>query len=160
MRAAALALAAALLAACGGAAPLVGPAPGAPAVPAPEIPAPPPIPKDANVVLTVSEAVPGPDQDTAAYVKVFVDGKEAGQTAIGPKSQDKQWGAALEPGNHLFRFELWTLPLPGEWSPLSVQWQPPERFIRVMPGARTLIFLKFQDGGRRHTLKLLGDMFK
>jgi hypothetical protein len=150
--------AAAVLGGCRGAAPIVG----RPAAPAPEteraaeaaIAQPPPIPADANVLLTVTEAVAAPEHDLPAYVKVFVDQKPAGQTAIGPKSAPKSWGAVLEPGNHLFRFEGWMLPLPGEWTPLAVQWQPPERFIRVEAGRRTLVSLKFIDGGRRSSIQV------
>lgn len=118
------------------------------------IPQPPPIPADANAFVTVSEAVAAPEDDVPAYVKVFVDHKLVGQTVIGPKSAPKEWGAVLEPGNHLFRFEAWLLPLPGEWTPLSVQWQPAERFIRIEPGRRNRVTLKFFDGGRRSSVQV------
>ena len=152
------ALAVAVLGGCRASSPIAG-KPAAPAAP-PERGAavvfaqPPPIPADANALVTFSEAVAAPEDDIPAYAKVFIDGKLVGQTAIGPKSAPKAWGQVLEPGNHLFRFEAWLLPLPGEWAPLSVQWQPPERFIRVEPGRRTLVSLKLFDGGRRHSLEI------
>jgi hypothetical protein len=112
------------------------------------------IPTDANFLIVASEAVSGPEQDIGSYVKVLVDGKEAGQTPTGPKSAEKKWGAVLPPGNHLFRFEHWVQPLPEEWTPLKAEWQPPERFVRVDGNQRTVVTLKFVDGGRRHSLQV------
>ena len=130
--------------------PIIGP---------PEIPpdAPVAIPADANFVLTVSEAVADAEADVAAYTKIFIDGKEAGRTAIAPKSKERSWGQALPAGNHLFRFEHWLLPIPGEWTPLDARWQPPERFMRVEASARTVAVLKFFDGGRRQSLQVLRE---
>jgi hypothetical protein len=112
------------------------------------------IPADANFEITESETVASAEDDQPAFVKVWVDGREAGQTAVFPKSKDKKWGAALPPGNHLFRFQMWVLPTPGEWTPLAEGWQPPERFIRVEQGLRTLVTLKLYEGGRRHSLQV------
>lgn len=140
-RAAALAAAAALLSACA-AKPLIGgPAPQPAAVPFV-------VPPQANVELVVTEAVAGPEQDTASFTKVFVDGKPIGQTAVAPRSQERRWSDLIPAGNHLFRFEQWYLPQVGEWGALDAQWQPPERFIRVADGSRTSITLRFSEGGR------------
>ena len=105
---------------------------------------------DANFVLTVSEAVGTPEEDTASYTQIVIDGRPAGRVPIGPRSQQRKWGARLEIGNHLFRFEQWRLPPAGDWGPLDAQWQPNERFIRVERGARTSVVLKFYEGGRKH----------
>lgn len=113
------------------------------------------IPPDANFVLSAAEAVATAEEDQSAFVKIFIDGKEAGQTAIAPKSKEKKWGQVLPAGNHLFRFEEWVLPLPGEWTPLREGWQPPERFIRIESGLETYVALKFYDGGRQHTLEIV-----
>jgi len=112
------------------------------------------IPVTANFLLTANEAVASADQDLPSFFKVYVDNKEAGQTEIAPKSKEKKWGAELALGNHLFRFQAWVLPTPGEWTPLAEGWQPPERFIRVEPGLKTLVTLKLYDGGRRHSLQI------
>ena len=143
------ALAAVLLSLCGCGAhvtPIIGPPPQPP-VQAFVIPA------EATFILTVSEAVGNPDEDLPSFVKVFVDGREAGRTATEPKSKERRWGEAVAPGNHLFRFEVWVQPTVGEPAPVRADWQPPERFIRVEPGQRTLVSLKFVDGGRRHALQ-------
>lgn len=113
----------------------------------------PAVPSDSNFVLSVSEAVAGPEEDTPAYAKVYIDGKPAGETPKGPKSQEKKWGAHLSPGNHLFRFEYWVLPGAGDWGLLDDQWQPTERFIRIEEGGRTAVPLKFYEGGRKHSLQ-------
>lgn len=112
------------------------------------------IPVTANFLVTASEAVASADQDLPAFFKVYVDNREAGQTEISPKSKEKIWGAELPVGNHLFRFQAWVLPTPGEWTPLAEGWQAPERFIRVEPGLKTLVTLKLYDGGRRHSLQI------
>ena len=112
------------------------------------------IPADANFLLMVSEAIASPEDDVLSYTKVFIDGQPAGQTPIAAKSKEKAWGDVLAAGNHLFRFEGWVLPLPGEWTPLAAQWQPPERFIRIEPGQHTGVALKFFDAGRRHSLRI------
>jgi hypothetical protein len=136
------------LAACGGGVkPLEGGAPQPPA----QVEA---IPADANVLVVASEAVASQEDDHASYLKVSVDGREAGQTATAPKSREKRWGAVLPAGNHLFRFQAWSQPVPEQWAPLADAWQPPERFIRVEAGLRTVVTLKFSEGGRRHSLQV------
>ncbi len=135
------------------------PAPGrsvTPIVGPPPQPAPKPfvIPPGANFLLIVSEAVAAPEDDLSSYAKVYVDGQLVGQTSTEPKSREKKWGDVLAVGNHLFRFEQWVLPFPGEWTPMQASWQPPERFVRVEPDQRTIVALKFFDGGRRHSLQV------
>lgn len=148
MRRALLPLALLALAACRGGAPTAGDGAGRPAPPVD------PVPPGANVVLVSSEAVPGPEEDVEAYVKVSVDGRDAGQTPALPKSREKRWGAVLAPGNHLFKFEVWSSTAPGSWTPLADAWQPPERFIRVDGAGRAVVTLKLSEGGRRHTLNV------
>ena len=127
--------------------PLIGPPPEPPAKPFV-------IPVMANFELSASEAVADASADQPAFFKVYIDNKEAGQTGIEPKSKEKKWGAVLTPGNHLFRFQAWLLPLPGEWTPMAEGWQPPERFIRIEDGTRTIVTLKLYEGGRRHSLQV------
>ena len=115
------------------------------------------ISSSANFVLVVSEAIGSPDEDLGSYTKVFLDGQEFGRTPVGPKSQEKEWGGKLDVGNHLFRFEKWDLPAVGDWGLLDAQWQPPERFIRVEPGQRTVVRLKFYDSGHGHSLQIARD---
>ena len=130
------------------------PAPAKPLAPGHVEPAPAAaIAADANFVLTVSEAVDSADEDTASYTVIYVDGKPVGKTPIGPKSQARQWGLKLPPGNHLFRFEYWILPSVGDWGALDAQWQPTESFIRVEEGARTSAALKFYEGAHQHDLQ-------
>jgi hypothetical protein len=132
------------------------PSRGVPTLPPGHVaPAPPAaIPADANFVLRLSEAVGTPEEDVGSYVKVVIDGEEAGQVAMGPKSQERLWGVRLPPGNHLFRFEYSVLSLAGPWVPLDAQWQPAERFIRVEDKFRVKVSLKFYDGARRHQLEI------
>ena len=132
-------LLAALLAGCAG-------APPAPIV----LPPPPPPPLAANLEVTVEEAVGSSEADGYAYARVFVGGRELGQTEAGPRSAPKRWSGRLEPGNHPLRLEYWTLPGVGEWERLPADWQPRERFVRVEAGKRTRMRLRFTDGGRRH----------
>jgi hypothetical protein len=115
------------------------------------------ISSSANFVLIVSEAVGNPDEDLGSYTKVFLDGQEFARTPVGPMSEEKRWGAKLDVGNHLFRFEKWDLPMVGDWGLMDAQWQPPERFIRVEPGQRTVVRLKFFDTGRGHSLQIARD---
>jgi hypothetical protein len=129
-----------------------GPAQGQAVAPPP--PPPPVVPADANFVLTLVEAVPTPEADIQAYAVVTVDGKEQGRTQTGPKSQEKKWGAALVPGNHLFKFEVWFSTAADTWTPLASSWQPPERFIRVDGALRTTAALKLTEGGRRHAISV------
>lgn len=122
----------------------------------PVIPSSPPvvISTQSDVVLTVSETVNSAEDDIASYTKVYVDNLPSGQTDIGPKSQPKHWGAVLPPGNHLFRFETWDLPPSGEWEMLDPQWEPPERFIRVLDGQKTDISLRYYDHGFKNELTI------
>ena len=112
------------------------------------------IPADANVFVTVSEAVASQEEDIPAYLRIFIDGVALGQTPTEPKSKEKKWGEVVAPGNHLFRFEHWIKPIEGEWTPLAGQWQPPERFIRVDAQQRMTVALKFLENGRRFTLQV------
>jgi hypothetical protein len=142
---------AALLGACKSGQPVVTPLIGTPPNPPVQ---PVVIPPTANYLFVGSEAVASADQDEAAFFKIYIDNREAGQTDIAPKSKEKKWGAVLPVGNHLFRFQAWVLPTPGEWTPMASGWQPPERFIRVEPGLKTVTTLKLYDGGRRHSLQI------
>ncbi|MBI4375843.1 MAG: hypothetical protein HY549_05270 [Elusimicrobia bacterium] len=123
---------------------------------------PPPFPPDSNFVLSVSEAVADPARDLPSYAKVFIDSAETGRTPSAPRSEEKFWGIRLEPGNHLFRFEYWMavssapeLAMSTEaWKPLGSQWQPIERFIRIEPGQRVIVTLKFFEDALRHSQQM------
>lgn len=157
MRPALLAALAFSLAACGGGSGAIRPGEPAASVPTgmPMIPATPPvaIPDDADLIVSVSEAVGDPEKDYASYTKVYVDNAAAGQTQIEAKSKEKRWGAKVGAGNHLVRLETWILPPSGDWQMLDPQWQPAERFFRVFDGKRTIVTLKLYDGGLKHELK-------
>lgn len=103
-----------------------------------------------NFDLTVREVVATPEEDTEVYAEVFVDGKPAGQTESGRRSQEKRWAAELEEGNRLMRFEVW------DSSVTALRWpedrQPRERFIRVEQGKKTKVELRFFDQGRQYEL--------
>lgn len=115
---------------------------------------PPPVSKDANFVLSVSEVVGSPEEDVASQAKVYVDQALAGETWLGPKSREKRWGARLAPGNHLFRCEYWVQAGTAPAAALDAQWQPRERFIRVEEATRAVMTLKFLDRGLRHEVQL------
>ncbi|MBI5631753.1 MAG: hypothetical protein HY921_12820 [Elusimicrobia bacterium] len=110
-----------------------------------------------NFELESSEAVPGLEEDSPAYVQIYIDGLPAGRTAALPKSQEKKWGRRLPAGNHLFRFEYWTQAAGGAWAPAEASRQPHERFIRVEREGRAKIVLKFYDGGRKHSFQVLRE---
>lgn len=127
--------------------------PPAPALPAVEATPAVAVPKEANLTLSVSETIAGPEEETLSQTKVYVDGQPAGETHIGPKSQPKTWGARLSPGNHLFRFEQWALSKDNEWAALPAEWQPRERFVRVDEKTRAVVGLRFYEAGRRHNVQ-------
>lgn len=126
----------------------------------PPLPAAEEVPADANFVLSLSEAAASVEEDTPSYAKIFVDGQPAGETAVGPKSRERRWGLRLDSGNRLFRFEYWVLPSSGPWAALDAQWQPTERFIRVVEGERAVVSLKFYDGARRHDFQISREPLK
>ncbi len=76
------------------------PVPAPPARPAPQEP---PEVKDPNFVLVVDESVPNPDDDGISFTKVFVDGKEAGKTAVGRKSEERALKLKLPPAGNRSR---------------------------------------------------------
>ncbi|HXS99772.1 MAG TPA: hypothetical protein VN915_03805 [Elusimicrobiota bacterium] len=129
--------------------------PAVPPVPAERrAPAEPPEVKDPNFILVVNESVPNPDDDGVSYTKIFVDGKEAGKTAVGRKSEERELKLKLPPGNVLIRLEQWILPGVGEWTRLDDSLQPRERFVRIEPGTIARLELRFSDGESYNTLTL------
>ena len=109
-------------------------------------------PPDPNASVAVYEVVEKPEDEAAAFLKVYVDGELAGQTATGPKSQEKSWNGRLAPGNRLFKLEYWTLAGLSDWKRLEDDFQPRERFIRLEEGAKTKILIKFFDQGRKNAV--------
>ena len=103
--------------------------------------------KDPNFELVVVEAVPNADDEGVSFTKIFVDGKEAGKTAVGPRSQEKRARLKLPVGNLPVRLEHWLLPPVGEWTCLDDAHQPRERFVRVEDGAITRLTLRYAADG-------------
>jgi hypothetical protein len=110
--------------------------------------------KDPNFLLVVDESVPNPADDGVSYTKIFVDGQEAGKTAVGRKSEERTLKLKLPPGNVLIRLEQWVLPPVGEWTRLADALQPRERFVRIEPGTVARLELRFSDGEAYNTLTL------
>lgn len=109
-------------------------------------------PAQANFELIVREVVATPEEDEPVYAEVFVDGLPAGRAGPGPRSKEKIWRSNLEEGNRLLRFELWhSSAVPAAW---PADYQPRERFIRVEPGFKTKVDLKFYDRSRQYDLDI------
>lgn len=134
---------AAFLYACGG-------APKRAEFPTP-LPPPPPVVvvevENPDFELVVVESVPNADEEGVSYTKVFVDGKEAGKTPVGPRSQEKRVRLKLPSGNQPVRLEHWFLPPVGEWTMLDAARQPRERFVRVEDGTIARLTLRYGPDG-------------
>jgi hypothetical protein len=143
-----LAALAAVLAACGAPRPA-----GEPAVEPPprRVEAPPEV-KDPNFILVVDETVPNPADDGVSFTKVFVDGKEAGKTAVGRKSEERVLKLKLPVGNQPVRLEHWVLPGVGEWTRLDDSQQPRERFVRIEDGSIARLELRFSEDEASNSL--------
>ena len=109
------------------------------------------IPQNANILLTSYEQMSFFDEDAASYLKVYVDHLYAGRTDILAKSDQKKWGAALEPGLHLFRFEKWDIAPSGNWHMLSPQYQPSEKWLHLSSSSQTVVSIVFSDRGLKHS---------
>ena len=114
----------------------------------------PPEVRDPNFILLVSESVPNPENDGASYAKVFIDGKEAGKTGVGRKSEERALKLRLPTGNQPVRLEYWFLPAVGEWTRLGDALQPRERFVRIEDGTVARLLLRFSEGAASNTLTL------
>lgn len=138
----ALALIALLTAACAG--------PRTAEFPQP-LPPPPPVGivdvVDPNFEAVVIETVPNAADEGVSFTKIFVDGAEAGATAVGPSSQEKRLRLKLPLGNRLVRLEHWFLPPVGEWTRLPDSAQPRERFVRVKDGSIARLTLRYDADG-------------
>lgn len=114
------------------------------------LPPPPPVVvvevKDPNFELVVVEAVPNADDEGVSFTKIFVDGKEAGKTPVGPRSQERRVRLKLEKGNQPLRLEHWYLPPVGEWTRLDDSQQPRERFVRVDDASIARLTLRYGPG--------------
>lgn len=115
------------------------------------LPPPPPVVvvevKDPNFELVVVEAVPNADDEGVSFTKIFVDGKEAGKTPVGPRSQERRVRLKLEKGNQPLRLEHWYLPPVGEWTRLDDLRQPRERFVRVDDASIARLTLRYGTDG-------------
>lgn len=135
-------LAALLCAACGG--PRRAGSPERPALPPPvdvsEV-------KDPNFEAIIIEAVPNADDEGVTFTKIFIDGKEAGATAVGPRSLEKRVRLKVPAGNQPVRLEHWLLPPIGEWTRLPDARQPRERFVRIEDGTIAQVTLRYGPGG-------------
>lgn len=118
--------------------------------PAP-LPPPPPIAvvevKDPNFEAVVIEAVPNAEDEGVSFTKIFIDGKEAGKTAVGPRSQEKHVRLKVPAGNQPVRLEHWFLPPIGEWTLLPEALQPRERFVRIEDGTIAQVTLRYGADG-------------
>lgn len=103
--------------------------------------------KDPNFEAVVIEAVPNADDEGVSFTKIFVDGKEAGKTAVGPRSQEKRARLKLPAGNQPVRLEHWFLPPVGEWTRLPEPLQPRERFVRIEEGKIARLTLRYGPDG-------------
>lgn len=120
-----------------------------------EFPKPPPPPplvsvvevKDPNFEAVIIEAVPNADDEGVTFTKIFINGKEAVHTAVGPRSQEKRARLKLPAGNHPVRLEHWFLPPIGEWTRLPDARQPRERFVRVVEGTIARLTLRYGADG-------------
>jgi hypothetical protein len=116
------------------------------------LPPPPPIAvlevEDPNFEAIVVEAVPNAGDEGVSFTKIFVDGKEAGKTSVGPRSQEKRVRLKLPVGNQPVRLEHWFLPPVGEWTLLPEALQPRERFVRIEVGTIARLSLRYDPTGR------------
>lgn len=103
--------------------------------------------KDPNFEAVVIEAVPNADDEGVSFTKIFVDGKESGKTAVGPRSQEKHVRLKLPAGNLPVRLEHWFLPPVGEWTLMPEALQPRERFVRIEEGTIARLTLRYGPGG-------------
>lgn len=116
------------------------------------LPPPPPVAivaevADPNFELVVVESVPNADDEGVSFTAVTVDGKEAGKTAVGPRSQEKRVRLKLETGNQPVRLEHWFLPPVGEWTRLPDALQPRERFVRIDAASIARLTLRYAPSG-------------
>lgn len=107
----------------------------------------------ANFAIAVDEVVERAEDEGTSYAKIFVDGELAGQTAPGPRSQEKSWEGRLASGNRLIRVEYWILPGLGQWEKLPDEFQPRERFFRFEEASKTRLKVKFSEKGRRSAIE-------
>lgn len=143
-----LALALLLLAACG--APRPRPGPGAPAAPGAADPRQAVggvSPAECNFQLLVDETILDPAQEGESYTVVLVDGVEAGRTAMGPRGTQKRLLLKLPLGNRPLHLEHWVRSPRSEFGPVSPDFQPRERFVRVESGFVTRAFLRYNASG-------------
>ena len=106
----------------------------------------------ANFEFGAYEVVETASEDIREFVVVFIGGQEKGRTEMAPKSKLKSWQAELSAGNYPMRFEVWdsTDGVSGARRPDDLQ--PRERFIRIEPGKKTSVVLKFYDKSRQNFL--------
>ena len=103
--------------------------------------------KDPNFEALVQETVPNADDEGVSFTKIFVDGKEAGKTTVGPRSQERRVRLKLPTGNQPVRLEHWFLPPVGEWTRLPDALQPRERFVRIEDGTIARLSLRYGPDG-------------
>ncbi len=103
--------------------------------------------KDPNFEAVVVEAVPNAEEEGVSFTMIFVDGKMAGKTEVGPRSQEKRVRLKLPAGNQPVRLEHWFLPPVGEWSLIPEAQQPRERFVRIEDGTIARLTLRYDPAG-------------
>lgn len=108
----------------------------------------------ANFELSAYEVVETPEADTLEFVQVFVGGELKGRTQAAAKSMPKLWRGNLPDGNHPMRFEVWDSSDGVSGLRRPDELQPRERFVRIEPGQKTSVALKFYDQGRQYLFYL------
>ena len=103
--------------------------------------------KDPNFEAVVVETVPNAEDEGVSFTKIFIDGKEAGKTTVGPRSQERRVRLKLPAGNQPVRLEHWFLPPIGEWTLLPGALQPRERFVRIDDASIARLTLRYGADG-------------
>lgn len=115
------------------------------------LPPPPPVAvvevKDPNFEAVIVETVPNADDEGVSFTKIIVDGKEAGKTTVGPRSQERRVRLKLPTGNQPVRLEHWFLPPVGEWTMMPEDRQPRERFVRIDDATIARLTLRYGADG-------------
>ncbi len=112
------------------------------------------IPPNANILIHSQDQISFFEEDGASYLKIYVDHHYVGRTNIAPKSASKKWGAVLNSGRHLFRFEKWDLQTSGNWRTLAPRSQPRSRWISIDLSSQTVVSVNFYNHELKHSVSI------
>ena len=107
-----------------------------------------------NFQFIEHEVVQDSKEDGISATCLYWDGNLIGQTTPGLKSREKTWEGLLPPGNHLMEFQRWFFPGDTLWVKEKKDQQPRKRFVRVIPGSKTLVSLKYSQGGKKYAFDI------